>query len=170
MNALQRIKELLREYALSGGEDSANKCNERGMYLTLPVPIAANGGIGPNSGDPLMFGTGTCPGFGLAGVAESSYTEPTRVATGNIAVSFEGVYYLTVFGSSTGCPETGKAINPGDKVYADPWSGGFDATTGCRYGFALNADAVNGVYFGNALDAVGSGAVATIRVRLKVTG
>lgn len=145
-----------------------NKALERGMAITLPAPAAANAGVGPNSGDPLLFGTGTAPGFGLAGVAQNSYTPPTGVATGNISVDFEGVYFLTVTAKSALSPSTGKAINPGDKIYAD--GGTLDATTGCTYGFTLDANSSSGVYFGNALDALGSGLSGTIRVRLKVTG
>jgi hypothetical protein len=166
--AERRVAEFLKAHVLAGGLASANKANERGVQLTMPVPSAANGGLGPISGDPLMFGHVGCPLTGLAAVAESSYTPPTGVATGSIACSFEGVYFLTVKASSTICPSTGVAINPGDKVYFDGWS--YDSTTGCLYGGILDANSTSGLYYGNSLDALASGVTATVRVRLKVAG
>lgn len=146
---------------------SVNQENLRGMHLTVAAPLAANAGVGPISGDPLMIGRGTSPAFGLACVAETSYTPATGVATGNISVSLEGVYFLSVVGKAS-VGGASLAFAPGDKVYAA--GGTYDITTGVLYGFVLNGDGTNGAYYGNVLDAVVSGATTTVRVRLKVSG
>ena len=136
---------------------AANKANERAVSLTIAAPAAANGGIGPVTGDPLLLGV-------LACVAQNSYTPPTGKASGNIAADFEGAYFLEVTADSTLSPAAGKAINPGDPVY---YKGGtLDGTTNVTYGGTLCADG-SGVFFGNALDALGGGLTGTIRVRLQ---
>ena len=145
---------------------AANKALERGAQITMPVPAADNGGVGPVSGEPLLFGSGAAPSYGLAGVAQNSLTPPTGISTGTVSVDFEGVYFLTVTAKSSLSPSTGKAIAPGDLVYAD--GGTYDSVTGCTYGFTLDANSSTGVKFGFALDALTSGATGTIRVRLKV--
>lgn len=146
-----------------------NKALERGNAITMAAPAAANNGVGPLAGDPLLIGASTVSGViaGMAGVAQTSYTPPTRVPDGNISIDFEGAYYLSVTAKSSLSPSTGKAINPGDKVYAD--GGTLDTTTGITYGFTLDANS-GAPYFGNALDPLVSAATGTIRVRLKVTG
>ena len=144
-----------------------NQTNINGDYLTMAAPAAANAGVGPISGDPLVFGTGSSPSFGLAGVAQTSYTPPTGIPTGNISLDLTGVWNLTVVAKDAPAG-SGKAIRIGDKIYAS--GGTYDATTGCTYGFTLCGDSVNGVYFGNALDAISSGQTAIIRVRLKKAG
>lgn len=131
----------------------------RAEYITMPVPAAAN--VVQNQ--PLMFGTPV----GLAGIAGNAYTPPTGIPTGNVGVTFIGAFLLSVTAKSALSPSVNKAIAPGDKVYAD--GGVYDATTGCTYGFTLDANS-GGAYFGNALDAVAAGTTATVRVRLKVTG
>lgn len=140
-----------------------NKQNQRGVNITMAVPAAA----AVLTGDPLVFGRGTSPAFGLAGVADNSYTPPTGTATGNVGVDFEGVFFLSVVGKD-GIGGSSLAIAPGDKIYAD--GGTYDVTTGCLYGFTLNGNKTAGAYFGNALDAVVAGATTTIRVRLKNSG
>lgn len=68
---------------------------------------------------------------------------------GNIELDTEGVYSLSV----TGADNSGDAaISVGDKIYDD--------------GGTLNADATDGSLFGIALEAVGSGATATIPVKI----
>lgn len=147
---------------------AANEADARAEYLTVAAPAAANGGIGPISGDPLMFGLADSPSAALACVAETSYTPPgSLVPTGNIAVKFVGAFFLSIT-AGDGTPGTGKAINPGDRVFA--FGGSIDTTTGCLYGFSLNTNSQVGWYYGNALDAVPAGQTATIRVRLKVGG
>lgn len=144
--------------------------NQQGMHgwdETMPVPIAANSGVGPISGDPLLFGRGTSPAFGLAGVAETSYTPPSGTATGSISVNFEGVYFLSVVGKDA-ISGSNKLIQIGDKVYAD--GGTYDPTTGCLYGLTINGNNTSGAYYGNALDQVTAGATTTVRVRLKKSG
>lgn len=156
---------------------ATNQYNIRGVNLTLPVPIADNGGVGPLSNEPLMFGNPSNPVGGgaanhmLACVAQNSYTPPTGVVNPDgISVALEGVWYLTVSGVHAVSPANPVAINPGDPIFADD-NGTYDSVTGCYYGFSLNADSINGHYFGNSLDAVASGAVnQTVRVRLKVAG
>lgn len=144
-----------------------NQVDITGDYLTVAAPAAANSGVGPNSGDPLVIGRGTSPSFGLACVANTSYTPPTGTPTGNIAVCLTGVWILAVVAKAS-IGGSGQAIAIGDKVYAA--GGTYDATTGILYGFTLNCDATNGSYFGNALDAIVSGQTASIRVRLKKAG
>lgn len=140
----------------------------RGVHLTLAAPAAANNGVGPISNDPMMLGKGTSPGFGLAGVCETSYTLPSGLTpTGNVTVDFEGVFFLPVVGKAS-IGGGGLAFAPGDKVYAA--GGTYDVTTGWTYNLTLNGDATNGAYFGNVLDAVVSGQTTTVRVRLKVAG
>lgn len=145
---------------------SVNNANPRGEFLMMAVPTADNAGAGPVTGEPLMFGNAS---IGLAGVAQNSYTPPTGVPNPQgVGVQFIGVFFLSVSGNLGDSPPTGAAINPGDRVYAS--GGTLDATTGCLYGFVLDANSSTGRYFGNALDAVPSGQTATIRVRLKVEG
>jgi hypothetical protein len=157
---------------------AVNQVNERGARLTMPVPLAANAGVGPKSGDPLMFGSPSSPFGGgvssrmLAGVAQTSYTPPLGMGIPNpdgISVHFEGVFLLPLGAVSSQSPGTNLAIGIGDPVYAD-LNGTYDAATGCYYGFTLTADSANGHYFGNSLDAVAAGLTATVRVRLKVSG
>ncbi len=134
----------------------------RAEDITMAAPVAANSGVGPISGDPLLFGK-------LAGIAETSYTPPTGVATGNISVKFIGAFLLSVTAKSSLSPSVNAAIAVGDKIYAD---GGTLASDGsnCTYGFTLDNNSSTGVYFGNALDAITAGSTSTIRVRLKVSG
>jgi hypothetical protein len=142
-----------------------NEADFRGDMLTIAAPAAANGGVGPNSGDPMMLGTGTSPGFGMAGVCETSYTEPSGlVPTGNVSVKFVGVFFLSVLGKSS-IGGAGLAFAPGDKVY---YAGGtYDPTTGWWYGGTLCGDKVNGAAFGVTLDPIVSGQTTTVRVKLK---
>ena len=135
----------------------------RAEFVTMAVPIAANNGVGPITGDPLMFGAAP----GLAAVAENSYTPPTGIPTGFIGISLIGASFFSVAATDGASPPTGVAIHPGDKIYAS--GGTLDVTTGCYYGFGLNAGS-GGRYYGNALDAIPAGQTATIRVRRKVTG
>lgn len=148
-----------------------NEVNFRGTKLTVPAPIAANGGVGPNSGDPLIYGTGTSPGFGIAAVAETSYTPPSGVTpTGNIEIKTEGVFSLAVLPKTAVVGGSNHSFAPGDKVFADN-DGHYDATTGCYYGFTLSGASVSGIYFGNILDTLAGGASKVfVRIRLKVAG
>jgi hypothetical protein len=143
--------------------EALNKANS----ITMAAPLAANSGVGPISGDPLVFGRGTSPSFGLAGVAETSYTPPTGTPTGNISVKFDGAWFLSVLAKDD-IGGSSVAIGVGDPLYAT--GGTYDSVTNCLYGFTLTANATAGVYFGNALDAITAGQTATIRVRLKGSG
>ena len=132
--------------------------------FTLAVPIAANGGIGPISGDPLIWGLANSPSNCKALVAETSYTPPGGlVPTGNITVKAVGANFLSVTAQS-GVNGLGVAIKPGDLIYAD--GGTQDATTGILYGFTLNANHGTGWPFGRAMAAVGAGLTATIPVMI----
>lgn len=71
-------------------------------------------------------------------------------ASDNADCALTGVFNLSVQGQG---PSAAAAIAIGETVYAD--------------GAALNKDGTNGKEFGVALGAVGSGATATIPVRLK---
>lgn len=67
---------------------------------------------------------------------------------GRCTVKFNGVANLAVKGETT----VNAAIAAGDIIYLD--------------GTVLNADSTNGVRFGYALEAVGSGATTTIKVKI----
>lgn len=142
---------------------AANDALIRADFIPMAVPIAANAGVGPITGDPLMFGAAP----GMAGVAENSYTPPTGIPTGFVGVSFVGASFFPVAATDGASPPVGVAVKVGDKLYAS--GGTLDATTNCYYGFQLNTGS-GGRYYGNALDAIPSGQTATIRVRRKVTG
>lgn len=148
-----------------------NEVNFRGTQLTVAAPAAANSGVGPNSGDPLIFGTGTSPTFGLACVAETSYTPPSGLTpSGNIAIKLEGVFSLPILPKTAKVGGSNHNFAPGDRVYADN-DGTYDATTGCYYGFTLDGASVSGIYFGNILDTVtGGSSIVYARVRLKMDG
>lgn len=126
---------------------AANKALERAVAVNLAVPS------GVLSGDPLMVGD-------LAAVAETDYSS----TSGQASLSFEGAYFLSVTAVSTLSPASGAAIKPGDAIYLK--GGSTDSTTNCTTGGTLCVDASGSVFFGNALDAITSGATATIRVRL----
>lgn len=144
---------------------AANEADFRGDMLTMAAPSAANSGAGPNSGDPLVYGQGTSPAFGMACVAETSYTQPSGlVPTGNISAKFVGVFFLPVVGK-TSIGGSSKALAIGDKVYAD--GGSYDPVTGCTYGFTLDANSSTGINFGTTLDPVVAGQTTTVRVKLK---
>jgi hypothetical protein len=133
----------------------------------MPVPVADNGGVGPVTGEPLMFGSSGS--VGLSCVAQNSYTPPTGIPNPDgIGCAFIGAFFLSVNANDGASPPSGVAINPGDKIYAE--GGTYDSVTGCYYGFVLNTQSSGTRYFGNALDAIPAGQTATIRVRLKVAG
>lgn len=153
---------------------AVNEVNFRGTMLTVAAPIAANSGVGPISGDPLIIGTGTSPTFGIACIAETSYTPATGTATGNIAIKTEGVFQLSVLPQTAPNGGSNHAIAPGDRIYAGN-DGTYDATTGIYYGFTLcgagGVAAASGIHFGNSLDTLAGGSTpAKIRVRLKNGG
>lgn len=144
-----------------------NKVMQDAYIFSITAPVGANAGVGPISNDPLVYGRGTCPSFGIAGVAATSYTPPTGTPTGLITLDTEGAFYLSVvakddIGGSNITMEVGHA------VYAT--GGTYDPVTGCLYGFTLTGNATAGVYFGNVLDAIVAGQTSTVRVRLKKSG
>lgn len=135
---------------------ASNKALERATLVTLAMPAAANGGVGPNANDPILVGV-------MAGVVTNSYTSPTGVVTGNCAIDFEGAYFLSVVAKSSLSPSTGAAIAPGDALYYD--GGTKDATTNVTYGGTIDKN-TGGTFFGNSLDALTSGSTGVVRVRL----
>lgn len=144
-----------------------NQTNINGDYLTIAAPAAANSGVGPISGDPLVYGRGASPSFGLAGVAQTSYTPPTGNPTGNISLCLTGDWNLPVLAKDN-IGGSAITLGQGDRVYAT--GGTYDVATNCLYGFTLTGNATTGVYFGNVLDGVSAGATAIVRVRLKKNG
>jgi len=142
---------------------AANEALPRGESFWIAAPIAANSGVGPNSGDPLVWGNAGSPSKSVALVAMTSYTPPgSLTATGNISVKRIGAYFLSVAAKSSINPGSGVAIKPGDAVYAD--GGTMDTTTGILYGFTINVNSTTGWFYGHAMDAISSGQTATIRV------
>lgn len=111
------------------------------------------------SGDPVVIGR-------LAAVANTSYKADTQQASFDL----EGAYFLPVTAASALSPFVAAAIGAGDPVYAD--GGVLDAATNVLTGFTLTSNAAGGAnpLFGNALDPVGAGLTATIRVRLALGG
>lgn len=142
---------------------AANEALPRGEQFYIAAPVAANSGVGPNSGDPLIWGLANSPSNAVALVAETSYTPPGSLTpTGNISVKRIGAFFLSVAAKTSINPGTGQAINPGDAIYAD--GGTIDTTTGILYGFTLNRNSTTGWLYGHAMDAVTSGQTETIRV------
>ena len=120
-----------------------------------------------NSGDLLLFGSGSKTMVGVAQTAQTA-NNATGPAyddnSGFITMQVAGAVNLSVSGFVQKSPSAGAAINRGDAVFA---SGGTkDLTSGITTGAALDAD-TTGVYVGNAMDPVVAGATTTIRVILK---
>ena len=144
-----------------------NEALARGEEFYIPAggAIAANGGVGINQNDPLIWGLAHSPGNALALVAQTAYTPPgSLVPTGQISVKAIGAFFLTVSAKSSINPGSGVAINPGDLVYAD--GGTLDTVDGLLYGFTLNVNSSTGWKFGRAMDALASGQTGPIRVRI----
>ena len=99
--------------------------------------VAATAPATASSGDPVVVGQ--IPGVALTDEGEGGN------ASGNITVDTAGIYTLSVVGAAD-------AIAAGDIVYYD--------------GDELNDDSSNGTRFGYALGAVGSGATASIDVKI----
>jgi predicted RecA/RadA family phage recombinase len=105
-------------------------------------PVAVTNPVSPVSGDPVVVGQ-------LPGVA---LTDKDAI-TGLTLIKTNGVHLFAVKGEN---PAGGAvAVAAGDIVY-------YDAAAAVK----LNMDNTNGVRFGYALDAVSSGATATIRVKV----
>lgn len=102
--------------------------------------LAATAPATPASGDPVLFGQ--IPGVALT----------AERADGTTTIALDGVFTLSVKGETT----VDAAIAAGAIVYYD------SAATPHK----LNADSANGVRFGYALEAVASGATATIQVEV----
>lgn len=148
---------------------ASNEALARGeqFYITASGALAANAGVGPIANDPLIWGLANSPSNSIALVVEQSYTPPgSLVPTTQIPVKRIGMFFLTVSAKTSINPGTGKAINPGDPIYAD--GGTLDVTDGLLYGFTLNANNSTGWIYGHAVDAISSGQSAVIRVLIGV--
>lgn len=146
---------------------AANEYLERAEQFTIQAAgaIADNAGVGPISGEPLIWGLAVSPAVGLPVVCETSYTPPgSLVPDGQITVKCVGAFYLTVVAKTSIAPGTGVAINPGDPIYAD--GGTLDTTDGILYGITLNRNSVTGWFFGRAMAALASGQTGTLPVKL----
>jgi predicted RecA/RadA family phage recombinase len=86
------------------------------------------------SGDPVLLGM-------LPAVAQDDY----QTNLGGTVFETDGTFTLTVIGKSSESPSTGKAINPGDFIYA---VGTLDATTNVTTGLTLDANSSSGTKFG----------------------
>ncbi len=111
-----------------------------GRFLSL----AASAPTTPASGDPVLVGK--IPGVALTDEGDGGN------AAANTSIDTSGVYDLVVEGADA---SAGSAVAVGDILYYDT------AAT-----IKINKDATNGVRFGYALGAVGSGASATIAVKV----
>ena len=98
----------------------------------------------PVSGDPVLIGTA------ITGIALTSEGEGQNIATQTSCHTGSFVARFSVAGQGVAAPA---AIPQYGRVYYD------QAATP-----VLNADSTNGVFFGFALQAVGSGLTATIEV------
>ncbi len=107
---------------------------------TRSRPLVCTQPATPASGDPVICGQ--IPGVALA-------NEDTN---GETSVALDGAFLLVVKGETT----TDAAVAAGDILYYDT------AATPHK----LNKDSANGVRFGYALAAVGSGVTATIPVEV----
>lgn len=104
------------------------------------LPLVCTAPDTPKSGDPVLCGQ--IPGVALIDAADN----------GTATVALNGVFELSVKGEDNGGDA---AVAAGDILYYEAGQTP-----------PLNKDATNGVRFGYALAAVGSGATATIPVRV----
>ena len=86
------------------------------------------------SGDPVLIGT-------IPGVALDSY----QANTGGTTFLCNGSFTLTVIAATVVSPITGRAVNPGDKIYA---TGTLDSVTNITTGLVLSK-ATGGTLFGH---------------------
>lgn len=115
---------------------ATNRKYEKGHQLALVCSNPAT----PAAGDPVRFGT-------MTGVALTD-----EDADGKTTVAMEGVFDLSVKGENNA---GNSAVAVGDKIFYT------DADSP-----KLNKDNVTGTFFGWALEAITSGATATIMVKL----
>jgi predicted RecA/RadA family phage recombinase len=115
-----------------------NQVHDDGGLVTYDVACSAP--TTPASGDPVLYGQ-------LPGVALTAEN-----AAGLTTIATNGVWLLDVEGANNA---GATAVAVGDILYYDT------AAT-----VKINKDNTNGVRFGYALDAVGSGATANIRVKV----
>ena len=146
---------------------AANEALDRADQFTITASgaTADNAGAGPISGEPLIWGLANSPSVALGVVCETSYTPPGNlVPDGQITVKCVGAFYLPVSAKTSINPGTGKAINPGDPIYAD--GGVLDTTDGILYGITLNVNSTTGWFFGRAMAGLASGQTGTLPVKL----
>lgn len=115
---------------------ATNQIFKDGDVLSIAATLPAT----PASGGPVLVGQ-------LPGVALTD-----ERSDGTTSIAFKGVFDLSVEGANNA---GNVAVAAGDILYYDT------AAT-----VKINKDNTNGVRFGYALEAVSSGATATIRVKL----
>lgn len=121
----------------------ATNKNQAGKIITLTWSTTS-----PVAGAPCVKTSAKASG-GITGVAQNG----TGVASENVSVDTEGVYTLSVTAAAG-------AIAVGDYIFvADP--GGVEVST------AALSNTNTGLCFGVALEAVGNGLTASIRVLLR---
>lgn len=141
---------------------AANKALERGTPLQFACPTTVL------SGDPVVLrGTlGTASEGGRAQGMAMVANENFNATSGLCSFDLNGAFLLPAVAESAESPVVNSAIAPGDRLYANINTGTYDAVTGFFTGFTIDKNQ-SGIYYGNALDAVGAGLTATIRIRLK---
>jgi predicted RecA/RadA family phage recombinase len=115
---------------------ATNQIHDEGDQISAVCSAPAT----PASGDPVLIGQ--IPGVALT----------AERADGTTSVKTNGVYDLSVKGENAG---GNSAVAVGDILYYEAGQTP-----------PLNKDATNGVRFGYALETVGSGATATIQVKI----
>lgn len=133
---------------------ATNQAIDGRWNINVPVPSGVAVGM------PVLVGS--MPGVVIALQPISALPGAYKTATIDLGGD---CYFLPVLGATVISPVSGKAVKPGDPIYAD--GGTVDATTNITYNLTLDAN-TGGVLFGNSLDSIGSGlTAATCRVRLK---
>lgn len=139
-----------------------NKVRERMTGINLLMPSAAV----INSGDVLLFGSGTHIIVGIANSGQNLTTKPPWLTPneGYLSLDTEGAFALTVIAQVSKSPSAGAAIIPGMSLYAD--GGTYDPVTGITYNNTVDADA-NGTFIGISEGSLAAGTTGTINVTLK---
>lgn len=119
---------------------ATNQAFSDGRFLSLAATAPAT----PASGDPVLVGQ-------IPGVALTDEGDGGNGAT-TVSIDTSGVYELSVKGEGAA---GNAAVAVGDIIYYEAGQTP-----------PLNKDATNGVRFGYALETVGSGQTATIKVKV----
>lgn len=141
---------------------AANKSLERGTPLQFVCPTTVRSGNAVVLRGTLATASEGGRAQGMAMVANEDY----NATSGLCSFDLNGAFLLPVLAESAESPAVNSPVAPGDRLYANINTGTYDAVTGFLTGFTIDKNQ-SGIYFGNALDAIGSGLTATIRVRIK---